>query len=945
MSQRDGQALGGSGSPTRPAADSPIADAPPSTVATTTRNDVFSALSSEHQQPMIAVNGPIPSPRPVVDSARQLLQDAIAGRLSPLPLADDVEVQDAGLDECQRDAVARAIATPDIFVVQGPAGTGKSRVANEIIRQVAQSGGRVLLLSPEPATVDSMLSGLAKDLAVERRLAPGESSERLPPAIAAMTYSRRRDAARASLIQRANDSLASAEQRAGAAEAVLPLWNELVALRERRSVRDTELRTLAARRNDLADEVRREAESASDPTPFYVQRLRNAATSHGRRLSTLDAQDSDLRTVRTEADSRRRTAEMACQELRPRADALQNRRWFTLTYWQARSDGTLAKRLESAQADLASATTALAEIAVREQKLNADRKLAEQEHRTETDRWIEGEVTRRKAELDARDGELDREGSLDGKRDAELSARIGPLTADPETGRQLAETELAEARRELASAIAWKQQVAEHIDDLVAEATADVQIVAGPIAGVATDSTTTTGAFELLLIEDAHRLSEADFLSAARLASKCVLIGETCELPAGRGRSTRPDLFARLTAGLTHSVWVQDESHLVCHLHPVRGAERKRLECEPVADSPEIELRVYAPLNAEPLLAEVAFPAGTEPAAAREFLFREMGEVTCQPALRNARWEQPDSGVVLRFGTCNSSTSHARIGEGVREELDGLMTRAIHFDSSWSQERAREWASEHVGIREPGRLVSLVKPYRACPGLADWLNRAFHVGFSVPSIAEPGRHVEFLAVPDLDPRRRRETNGRPSRVGGAGYEIDLSDSRQRSALPADLTDLPGMGFVNLPEAQAIVRYLEPLAGPAIAVTSPFPAQVAVLRKLFARSARLSNVRVLDPGDGTRQECELLAVSLTRSHVARAVTFGETPAVLAGLLARARKKVLFAGDPGTLARRLQWDGPVDHLDAAEAARERGWVAALADCPRVSTPRPRGDVVRA
>jgi hypothetical protein len=97
--------------------------------------------------------------------------------------------------------------------------------------------------------------------------------------------------------------------------------------------------------------------------------------------------------------------------------------------------------------------------------------------------------------------------------------------------------------------------------------------------------------------------------------------------------------------------------------------------------------------------------------------------------------------------------------------------------------------------------------------------------------------------------------------------------------------------------------------------------------------------VLEPTDSGRHECDILAVSLTRSHVARAVTFGETPAVLAGLLSRARKKVLFAGDPGTLARRLQWEGPVDHLDAAEAARERAWVAALADCPRVSSPRHR------
>ena len=103
--------------------------------------------------------------------------------------------------------------------------------------------------------------------------------------------------------------------------------------------------------------------------------------------------------------------------------------------------------------------------------------------------------------------------------------------------------------------------------------------------------------------------------------------------------------------------------------------------------------------------------------------------------------------------------------------------------------------------------------------------------------------------------------------------------------------------------------------------------------------RLAHVPVLDPAEIATKECDLVAVSLTRSHVARAVSFGDNPSVLAGLLARARKKVLFAGDPGTLARRLQWEGPVDHLGATEAARERAWVAALADCPRVAAPRRR------
>jgi hypothetical protein len=218
------------------------------------------------------------------------------------------------------------------------------------------------------------------------------------------------------------------------------------------------------------------------------------------------------------------------------------------------------------------------------------------------------------------------------------------------------------------------------------------------------------------------------------------------------------------------------------------------------------------------------------------------------------------------------------------------------------------------------------------------LNRAFATGFAVAATGDETPHVEFLAVPDTDPRRRREPHGRPGRVGGAGYEIDLADPRQRAALPADFAELPARGFVNIPEAQALVRYLESLSG-NVATSSPFPSQVAVLRRLIARSPRLAAVRVLDPGDTTAHECDVLAVSLTRSHVARAVTFGDTPSILAGLLGLARKKILFAGDPGTLARRLQWEGPVDHLDAADATRERNWVAALADCPRVSPPRHR------
>src|SRR5262249_39396141 len=45
------------------------------------------------------------------------------------------------------------------------------------------------------------------------------------------------------------------------------------------------------------------------------------------------------------------------------------------------------------------------------------------------------------------------------------------------------------------------------------------------------------------------------------------------------------------------------------------------------------------------------------------------------------------------------------------------------------------------------------------------------------------------------------------------------------------------------------------------------------------------------------------------------------------LTRAAARLLIFGDPGTLARRTQWQGPLDHLDEAASERERDLVCGL------------------
>jgi hypothetical protein len=243
-----------------------------------------------------------------------------------------------------------------------------------------------------------------------------------------------------------------------------------------------------------------------------------------------------------------------------------------------------------------------------------------------------------------------------------------------------------------------------------------------------------------------------------------------------------------------------------------------------------------------------------------------------------------------------------------------------------------------------------------------------------------GAPVEFVPVPagwgDTEPRRPGDTYGgggaavaaRPRAVkGGAGFEIDLADPRRLDPLPQDLrTLLPATGLVNYLEAQAVVRTLEQLVGdpalrlaganrpaapceqrgangscaagcgpqshcPVVAVVALYPAQAALLRLLIARSPVLTRsevrVEVGPPAAFRQRECLVALVSLTRSHTHRAVSLGDGPQALVQALTRATSRVLLFGDPGTLLRRSQWAGELDHLEESDALRERDFAERL------------------
>jgi hypothetical protein len=368
---------------------------------------------------------------------------------------------------------------------------------------------------------------------------------------------------------------------------------------------------------------------------------------------------------------------------------------------------------------------------------------------------------------------------------------------------------------------------------------------------------------------------------------------------------------------------------------------------------------------------------------AKGYIYRELEELPVQAVGRSVSWDERPDAVVFRMGACAESDAQpVALEQGVREMVasgpcgqagGGLPpplwhTCRVEFDRSqgWQRERAEEWVRRRLRLCDLGRTAHLDTLHRMAPPLAAVVSDLLWQGAGrVPEPATRpqagGPAVEFVAVPPLEQARgRRERprtdrgNGapppRPAGPGlprsGAGLELDLTAPGQADRLPSDLRPaLPAAGLVNYLEAQAVVRRLAELAadpalraddggtsgGPAVAVMALYPAQVALLEELIRRSPQVARsgltIEVGLPAAFRQRECLAALVSLTRSHGHRAVPLGDSPDLLALALTRARRRLILFGDPGTLGRRSQWQGALDHLNEAAAAREARLVHGL------------------
>jgi len=99
-----------------------------------------------------------------LDSLRESGRKALEFYLGLREPEESVEVEfkpfDKSLNASQKKAIAKALGSPDFFLIHGPFGTGKTRTLVELIRQEVERGNKVLATAESNVAVDNLVERL-----------------------------------------------------------------------------------------------------------------------------------------------------------------------------------------------------------------------------------------------------------------------------------------------------------------------------------------------------------------------------------------------------------------------------------------------------------------------------------------------------------------------------------------------------------------------------------------------------------------------------------------------------------------------------------------------------------------------------------------------------------------------------------------------------------------
>jgi AAA domain-containing protein len=683
------------------------------------------------------------APAPSTAAPRSLLSSLLNGQVKELaPLRPPaLEFHDGQLDRTQREAVARAVATPDVCLIQGMPGTGKSRLLVEILLQAAGRGERILFLAPTTAALDNVLERLAHHPAVcpIRCLAAEEKPADLPPAIARLTLPERLRHYRETTLPAARAARDAALQTLHAGGREQASWPRLETVAEQHEQLTERLRILVERRDEVAAEVQRQ-----EPNAVFGERWRSCDRARKEAVDSVEGQLAGLQAELETILAKQTQLDNEWEKIRPLAEARQGHRLWTGTWWRALLRSGLKQQVQEVEARRAELGQARQRLGHELARRRNEQDEIEGRFAAECRRLQDEEIARRRAELDNEITALTREQNSLREQWRNLCATL-PSEAVPVETSRLAVTASRAAWERLreqdaqraAAAEQWLQTVEEGVQTLPEKLAGCANVIAATTATLSGDTASRLPpVFDLLILDQTHQVTEPEFAGVARRARRWVLVGEPQHIVPGLpGRRYPPGkpgaicLFHRLWQNLHADpcglpfAWVRRGDRLLCRLRPIAAGHEKWIETEPVVDRPDIELRILSIPRQPPRIVEVLFPDCMDLSAAKQFILHELEELAVQTFGRGLCWFETAEQVVLEFApSADAETRTIALETGVCERITRLPadsgvdwhTCSLEFvrATGWTRERAEEWIAERLGLRWPGRTVLLTASYR-----------------------------------------------------------------------------------------------------------------------------------------------------------------------------------------------------------------------------------------
>ena len=665
-------------------------------------------------------------------SAESLLSRLIAGQTTSLPFVSVERTSDP-----QKSALARHQATVDLCLWRRrPGNPVAASLVAQVLREAVDAGRRVLYVGPNIASLERVLQELAECPSFLAVRFVGNTEKAANGPLTRFGLMEQRQSLRSRLLSEAEHAQAEADRIRQRRETEGGVWSDLTELAPRRV-------SIAKQRDDLADrlarieeEVRREAQSlrSSDRMfasgPFAVD-FAHRLSSHQRRKAETQAtlqqlcKQAEAFAVQIEdVRSRRRPLE-------PLIAARSAGRWWTANWWRAAFRASKLREHAQLDGEERSAKTEVERlrngIDAAQQALAADQNRLDVEATELTD----AEISRRRTELTQQLAEAEAGvRTVDEAWNTRLLAlqdpadRPGEPTADAITAAQERWTARQSSEESGRSFVEqWNRYLAEGIDALLDRLPRLAPVLVGTRSALVENADFAAAVadadFDLVVVDDADGLGEAELSRLSELAPRCLLVGAAEPVDIA-SCSTRATPFQKLwhllhpaDARPTYA-WSSSEGTVCCTLQRLEQADAAHVESERLADFPEIELRILARPGTRPRLAQIVFPATQPLAEVKSFIYRELQEAAIDRLDRPGRWHETETAFVLQLSDehsagCASVELEPGLCESACSEGAEWTTCRLSFakDAGWNAGRVQEWCRRYLGFVDTGRTADL----------------------------------------------------------------------------------------------------------------------------------------------------------------------------------------------------------------------------------------------